>query len=276
MTVDLVILSLGRDPFSMMSHLVGALLSLVATFVLVRRARRNDMAGVGVGMYGLMMVTAFSASALFHFVDASSPRYELYNKLDHSAIFLMIAGTGTAIYGSLKARWTEHMTAALWAFSLLGLFLKLTFWSMPDWLTASIYLSLGWLGGVGVLAISRVLDRSVRLFLYGAVAFSVGAVVFSVEQPSLWTGVIGAHDIFHLLVLLGAAFHFGFIYRHCTSCALVNNRRSSELSQSMHWSDRDPFASPSVKDTPVHLTDSDRSSENGTLTEDRPASTRSE
>lgn len=209
-------ISLGRDPVSMGSHLVGALLSLGATYVLVRRARRNDMRGVGAATYGVSMTLLFSFSALFHYVDAGSPRFELYNKLDHVAIFLMIAGTGTAIYAALQARWTSYLTGALWGCASLGILLKLTFWSMPDWLTASIYVLVGWLGSLGVVAIVQSGDeRPVRSFVLGGVAFSVGAVVYAAGWPVLWSGVIGPHEVFHLLVLLGAGLHYGFVYRHC-------------------------------------------------------------
>lgn len=208
---------LGRDPISMVSHLIGALLSLGGTVVLVRRARQNGLQGRAVGAYGLMMTLAFSASALFHFVDAESARYDFYNKLDHSAIFLMIAGTGTAAYGALSARWAERLTSALWGVSLLGMSLQLAFWSMPDWLTALIYLAVGWMGSLGVVAVGWGGERPVRLFLFGAGVFSFSAVVYAVGWPSLWGGVLGAHEVFHLLVLIGAAFHFRFVYRHCTS-----------------------------------------------------------
>lgn len=229
MNIDLWITSVGRDPFSMMSHLVGALWSLGATYVLVRRARRNEMRGLAVGVYGFTMAVAFSASVLFHFVDSGSPRYELFNRLDHSAIFLMIAGTGTGIYGAFQAQWANWLTGALWSMAILGIFLMLTFWPMPDWLAATIYLIVGWLGSLGVLAfMHEVNGRSVRLFLVGAVAYTVGAIVYAVGWPSLWPGVIGAHGVFHLLVLLGAALHFGFIWRHCTTPAFVENDASVE------------------------------------------------
>jgi len=145
---------LGRDPFSMGSHLLGALLSLGATFVLIRRARRSGMPGLGAATYGVSMTLLFSFSALFHYVEASSPRYALYNKLDRVAIFLLIAGTGTVIYTALQARWTSYLTGALWGCAAAGILLKLTFWSMPDWLTAGIYVLFGWLGSVGVVAIA--------------------------------------------------------------------------------------------------------------------------
>lgn len=214
MDIELWAPLLGRDPISMVSHLVGAILSLGGTGVLVRQARQNGMRGVAVGAYGLMMTFAFSASALFHFVDAESARYDFYNKLDHSAIFLMIAGTGTAVYGALRAQWADRLTGALWTVSLLGMGLQLAFWSMPEWLTAVIYLVVGWMGSLGVVAIGRGGERSLRLFLIGAGVFSFSAVVYAVDWPSLW---MGAHEVFHLLVLIGAGFHFRFVYRHCTS-----------------------------------------------------------
>lgn len=211
-------ISLGRDPFSMGSHLVGALLSLGATYVLVRRARRNGMRGIGAATYGVSMTLLFSVSTLFHYVEAGSPRLEFYNKLDHVAIFLMIAGTGTAIYAALQARWTPYLMGALWGGAMLGMLFKLTFWSMPDWLTASIYVIVGWLGSLGVVAIAWSADeRTVRSFVFGGAVFSVGAVVYAAGWPVLWSGVIGAHEVFHLLVLLGAACHFDFVYRHCTA-----------------------------------------------------------
>lgn len=222
MDIEVGLLSFARDPFSMGSHLLGAVLSLVATYVIIRRARRADMRGLGVGVYGVLMTLAFSASALFHFVDAGSPRYELYNKMDHIAIFLMIAGTGTAIYYSFRVRWADLLTGALWGSAVLGIVLKMAFWSMPDWLTATIYLIVGWLGSLGVLAIGWTTDkRSIRLFLFGGVAFTIGAIVYATGWPTVWAGVIGAHEVFHILVLLGAALHYGFVYRHCTEYAVV-------------------------------------------------------
>lgn len=211
-------ISLGRDPFSMGSHLVGALLSLAGTYVLVRRARQNGMRGIGAATYGVSMTLLFSFSTLFHYVDAGSPQLELYNKLDHVAIFLMIAGTGTAIYAALQARWTSSLTGALWGCAVLGILFKLTFWSMPDWLTAGIYLLVGWLGTLGVVAIAKSsAECNVSSFVLGGAVFSAGAVVYAVSWPVLWSGVIGPHEVFHLLVLLGAACHFNFVYRHCTA-----------------------------------------------------------
>jgi hemolysin III len=233
MDADALTALLGRDPFHVATHLLGVLFSLAATYVLVRRARRNGMQGRGVGVYGLMMSVAFSASVLFHFVEDGSPRYDLYNKLDHSAIFLMIAGTGTAIYAAFQARWTDYLTGALWTVALMGILLKLTLWPMPDWLTASIYVAVGWLGGIGVLALARRADaRPVSLFVVGAVVFSLGGVVYAVGWPSPWAQVVGPHGVFHVLVLAGAAFHVGFVYRHCTDPIIAGGTTRTQQTRS--------------------------------------------
>lgn len=130
----------------------------------------------------------------------------------------MIAGTGMAIYAALQARWTSYLMGALWGCAGLGILLKLTFWSMPDWLTTGIYLLVGWLGSLGVVAVASSADEcSVGSFLVGGAVFSAGALVYAVSWPVLWKGVIGPHEVFHLLVLLGAACHFDFVYRHCTA-----------------------------------------------------------
>jgi len=217
MTVELLSLTLGRDPFSMVSHLLGALLSLGVTVLLVRRARAQGLKGRGVALYGLMMTLTFAASALFHYVDSASPRLELYKRIDHAAIFLMIAGTGTAIYASLRTSWANRLIAILWGLTLIGIVVKLVWWNMALWMTALVYLALGWVGCMGLIALARAVGwRPLWLFFAGGLAFSVGAVVFATGWPVVWTGVLTAHDVFHVLVLLGAALHCQFIYAYCT------------------------------------------------------------
>jgi len=217
MTLDFLFVTMGRDPFSMLSHFLGALLSLVATIFLVRKARAQGLKGRGVAIYGVMMTLTFAASALFHYVDPANPRIELYKRIDHAAIFLMIAGTGTAIYASLRTTWANRLIALLWGLTLVGLVVKLTWWSMALWMTSLVYLALGWIGCIGLLGIAKAVGwRHLWLFFGGGIVFSIGAVVFATGWPVVWTGVFEAHEVFHVLVLCGAALHYGFIYKYCT------------------------------------------------------------
>jgi hemolysin III len=206
-----------REPFSTLSHGLGALVALWGTAVLVLHARRQGRTGWAVAVYGVTVVLTLSASALFHYVDAPPARVALYGKIDHIAIFLLIAGTGTAIYSALDARWANHLLGLTWGLTVLAIGAELTVDALEGWKIAGVYLTVGWASSLGLFATARFASwRRLRSFLAGALAFSVGAVVFATEWPVLWPGVIEGHEVFHVLVLIGEAFHFHFVYRYCT------------------------------------------------------------
>lgn len=218
--LDVQPLWLIRDPVSALSHLVGALLALWATVALTRRARRRGLGRWGVRRmvaYGLTLVFVFAASTAFHFPIWPHEELVLLKKLDHAAIFLTIAGTCTAIYGAVRLRWTTYLTVATWVVAGVGATLKMLIWPMPLWLSAVIYLGLGWTAGSGLFLLTGVMEPvHKRLLLGGAGAFTLGAVVFAAEWPVLWRGVVEGHELFHLFVLAGAALFFAFVYRFCT------------------------------------------------------------
>ena len=209
-----------RDPVSALSHFAGVLLALVATVALTRRSRKRGLGRWGVRRmvaYGLTLVFVFGASTAFHVPTWAPEELVLLKKLDHAAIFLTIAGTGTAIYGAVRLRWTAYLTVAMWAVATAGLVLRMLVWPMPLWLSALIYLVLGWTAASGLIALASEMERSHKgLLLGGTAAFTSGAVIFATEWPVLWRGVVEGHELFHLLVLVGAALFFTFVYRHCT------------------------------------------------------------
>ncbi len=205
-----------RDPVSMFTHALGALLAMAATVVLVRRVRQSGRRGRAVAVYGVCVVIALMASALFHGIDAASARYTLFNKIDHAAIFLVVAGTGTAIYEALGARWSELLIGATWGVNLTAVAVKLIVWPMAPWGTALMYLGVGWTSSAGLgVVLHRSSWHQLSLFLAGAGVFTLGAVVFVTEWPVLWPGVVEGHEVFHVLVVMGLALHGAFIYQYC-------------------------------------------------------------
>lgn len=206
-----------REPFSALSHGLGAVAAVVATVLLVREARSNGVTGRSVAVFGTTVVLALAASALFHSVEVPPDRLELYGNIDHAAIFLVVAGTGTAIYSMLEAQWSDQLLAATWGLTVLGIAAKLTFDSLAGWETAAMHLTVGWVCSIGVFAMAFSDHwRRLRSFVFGALFFTVGAVVFATEWPVLWPGIIEGHEVFHVLVLAGEAFHFHFVYHYCT------------------------------------------------------------
>ncbi len=210
-----------RDPFSALSHLLGAVLSLAAMAALLRRAYARGRCGwalVDLALYGLSMGLVFAASTLFHAVIRPPEAVVFFKKLDHAAIFVMMAGTGTAIYSALPSRRARKavLIIGLWAVSGVALVVKMWIWPMPLWMTALMYVGVGWAAMLGVFGIVLAAGwRPLRLFLAGAAVFTVGAAVFAARWPVPWPGVVEGHEVFHVLVLVGAGLHFRFIYSHC-------------------------------------------------------------
>jgi channel protein (hemolysin III family) len=204
-----------RDPVSMLTHLSGALVALVVTTVLVQQARQEGRRGRAVAVYGACVVAALAASAVFHHVESTSQRFTLFLKIDHAAIFLVVAGTGTAIYEAIGTRWSEALIAATWGVNLAAITIKLLVWPMAPWMTAMIYIGVGWVSSAG-LAVVQASWQQLYHFMVGSVVLTVGAVVFVTEWPVLWPGVIEGHEVFHVLVIVGLGFHGRFVYEHCT------------------------------------------------------------
>lgn len=216
-----------REPFSTLSHALGALLALGATVLLVRRAWNEGGKGQAVAVYGATVVLAFAASALFHYVTVSPSRLDLYKQVDHVAIFLVMGGTGTAIYSTLGSYRADQLVAATWALIIFAITVELMVGSLGDWGTIAIYLAAGWTCSLGLFVIARSVNwRRLRSFATGVLVFSLGALVFATEWPVVWPGVIEGHEVFHVLVLIGEAFHFHFVYRYCTCPTLLCEEHS--------------------------------------------------
>ena len=141
----------------------------------------------------------------------------MFKKLDHAAIFVMIAGTGTALYGALPGRWSGPMIGMLWGGCLTALTIKMVVWPMPLWMTALTYVAVGWCALMGLFMIIRAVGwRHLSPLFWGAALLTVGAAIFAMQWPVLWPGVVEAHELFHVLALGGTGVHFTFIYKNCT------------------------------------------------------------
>jgi channel protein (hemolysin III family) len=204
------------DPFSAASHLVGAAVFLVLGVRLVRRAAPDPARQLAVGVYAACAVLLLLCSGVYHMATGGTMLSRLLVRLDHAAIFFLIAGTFTPIHALLfrgALRWAPLVF--IWLAAVVGAILKtLYFYSVPESVGLSLFLLMGWLGLIGgVVLLRREGFTFVRPLLRGGVAFSVGAAMEFARWPVVLPGVIHAHDVFHLAVLAGCALHFSFIWR---------------------------------------------------------------
>jgi hemolysin III len=193
------------------SHELAACGALFACVALARVAP-TTRALVAALTYGLSLVALFGASALYHRPTWSVRPRRIMKRVDHSAIFLLIAGTYTPLCLLLGRREGSVLLAVVWGGALLGIVRCVLWVDAPNWLRAAIYLLLGWVI-LPVLPDIRAAVGSSGLLLLasGGVAYSVGAVVYATRWPDPSPRVFGYHEVFHALVVAAAACHFAVV-----------------------------------------------------------------
>jgi hemolysin III len=195
------------------SHALSAPLAVAATIVLAVMAGGDPGKQLTVVIYGVTMVLLFSGSALYHIPNWSERTRELLRRLDHSNIFLLIAGTYTPIAFALLEGWQRlGVLGSVWGLSLCGVGIALSGVRVPRWLFTSLYLAVGW---VAVLAIPAIFGRvgagGGTLLVLGGVLYSIGALCYALKRPVLWRRVFSYHEVFHLFVIAASASFLVFI-----------------------------------------------------------------
>ena len=165
---------------------------------------------VATWIYATALAAMFGVSALYHRVDWRSPRVRTWmRRLDHSTILLLIAGTYTPFaLLAFDGRVADVVLIVVWAGAAAGLVLNLAWVDAPKWLTALVFLALGW---VGVVALPEMLDVGVApavLIFVGGGLYTLGALAYALKRPNPIPGTLGYHEIFHLLVIGAALVHF--------------------------------------------------------------------
>lgn len=205
-----------KEPYCGLSHAAGAVLALAGLVVLLAVAGGGPAVRVGVAVYGVCMVLLFTASALTHSVHCSAAAGRRLDQFDYAAIYLLIAGTYTPIcLGPLRGPWGTTLLGLEWGLAAAGIAGTLLWPGRAAWLRLGLYVVMGWLAVVALGPLTRALPpAAVAWLVAGGVVYTVGAVVFATERPRLWPGRFGSHDLWHTLVLLGAACHFVVIARY--------------------------------------------------------------
>lgn len=204
------------DPVSSLTHLAGAVVFALLAVVLLRRGRGDAVRMGALLVFAFSCVLLLSLSGVYHLLSPGTPGREVLKRLDHAAIFVLIAGSFTPVHAILfRDGWRWGMLAFIWGLALTGLTLKVVYFdAMPEWLGLAMYLGLGWMGIIsGVILARRHGFRFLHLLLWGALAYTAGAVFEFLRWPVLLGGIVGPHEIFHLAVLAGIGCHWAFILR---------------------------------------------------------------
>lgn len=212
-----------REPVSGLMHLAAAVLALVGLAALLILDRGSVQIRLSLLVYGLSLVAMLSASAAYHLIKAR-PEVELVlRKLDHSAIYLLIAGTYTPVclfFFDGFFRW--GLLAIIWAIAATGILVKLFVIKSPRWVTAGIYLVMGWLAIFGLKEMLATMPAGALLWLLaGGLFYSAGAVIYITKKMDFFPGVFGFHEVWHIFVVLGCLSHFILVARYIAAAPLV-------------------------------------------------------
>ena len=205
-----------HEPVSSMSHLLGAGVFFVLSCMLLMRGRHHRGNMIHLGIYGLSVVLLMSMSGVYHMLVRGDTPHRVMERLDHGAIFILIAGTFTPAHGILfrgLLRWLPLFL--IWTAAITGITLKTVFFDdLPEWLGLTFYLTLGWLGLVSGIVLARRFGFAfVKPLLIGGVAYSIGGALDFLRWFAVIPGVVHSHELFHFAVLMGAFWHWLFIWQ---------------------------------------------------------------
>lgn len=204
-----------RDPVSSASHLLTAIWAVFATVVLLRLTPPGRRWAIAI--YGTSMVLLFLASGTFHGLHFSSPEERrFYQKIDQSAVYLLIAGTNTPVIAFLLVgAWRTWCMRLIWLFALIGVACLWLVPKAPHSVMVGLYLGLGWASSAPVLAYYRAVGwRAMNWAVLGALLYSAGAVCELVGWPVIVPGVVQSHEVLHLLDSVACFAFFVFISRY--------------------------------------------------------------
>lgn len=197
-------------------HAYAAVASVVTgvTLIAVAASLRGGRAGWSTAVYAGTVTLLFGTSALYHRLQWSPRALIMMRRLDHSMIFVFIAGTYTPIAVLiLPTSSAAAVLTVVWAGALAGVLLQSAWPHAPRWVSVPCYVAVGW---VAVFVLPDLLRTggvvTLSLVIAGGVIYTLGAVVYALKRPNPVPGVFGFHEVFHLATLLAAGCHYVAIW----------------------------------------------------------------
>jgi hemolysin III len=185
---------------------VAALLAWLVGGPFLIAAGPDEGSKAALTVYVLAMLALFGVSALFHRVRWSAPAWRRMRRADHSAIFVGIAGTSTAVAGLALSGWPQALMLSLvWTGAVAGIVLRQLWLDAPQWAVAVPYVVVGWCSLIIAPQLFRALGGvGFALMLIAGVAYTAGALIYARKKPDPWPAVFGFHEAFHTCTVIGA------------------------------------------------------------------------
>lgn len=199
-----------KEPASFYSHAVGFILAAAGMAAILAVPAADPFLQAALVIYGVSVMALFLASSVYHAFKPEENGTSLLRKLDHTAIYLMIAGTYTPfVFAYLQGWWRWGILIAQWGTVLAGTVLTFAWVDKPRALSAALYCAMGWVALVPMYRLWHAMPGGAfALCIAGGAAYTAGAVIYARKRPDPAPGVFGFHEIFHLFVLAGAGLFY--------------------------------------------------------------------
>lgn len=208
-----------REPINSLTHWIGAVLSLFALIAMLIKGINNNLSGVQIlslVIFGISLILLYSVSATYHSVISTDKIILNLRKLDHSTIFILIAGSYApfcliALGGKLGVTFFSIMILI----AISGVVFKLCWFNCPRWLQTALYIGMGWSAVFVIKPLSAVMSPiSLFWLILGGVLYTLGGILYGLKPSKLKFGAFGFHEIFHIFILLGSLSHFICVFTY--------------------------------------------------------------
>lgn len=200
----------ARDYISSFSHFLGVIMGMVLLIAYIIKGIYDNsslLTIIGSIIFALSIILLYAASSYYHHISKNSLHFNLFRKLDHSMIYILIAGSYTPV--CLKFLEINHaitFLAIIWAIAFTGIIIKFCWLNSPRILYTLLYLMMGWAVIFDFKSFTIMPSNCLFLITIGGIAYTIGGIIYIIKKPNL-TNDFGFHELFHIFILIGTLFH---------------------------------------------------------------------
>jgi hemolysin III len=202
-----------REPTNTWTHFITFLVAIVGLGFLIALSYKNVSTLVTMSIYGISVILLYGASSIYHWLHTTSQNELILKKLDHCAIYLLIAGSYTPVlYYGLDGSWCWSMLGAIWGLTVIGILMKVWFIRIPRYISTLFYVILGW---IAVIPFAKLLHKlpigAIILMSVGGALYTIGAIIYATKWLDFSPNRFGFHEIFHFFVMAGSGVHYAMM-----------------------------------------------------------------
>lgn len=208
-----------REPINSITHFVGAGLSFIALIAMLVKVAISDSSVISilsVTIFGISLTLLYATSGTYHGIISTEKVIKFFQKLDHSMIFVLIAGSYAPFcLISIGDKFGFTMFLIMITLAIVGIIFKLCWFNCPCWVDSVMYIGMGWIALFMIKPLAAILP-GISLFwlVLGGILYTIGGIIYATKSKKLTIGNWGFHEIFHIFILLGSLSHFICVYTY--------------------------------------------------------------